>query len=42
MRLNSWQLLGVVLLIVGLVWILWDRRAPEPQMSEPPAATQPR
>jgi len=26
MKLNFWQWLGVVLLIVGLVWLLYARR----------------
>ena len=43
MRLNFWQWLGVVLLVIGVIWWLYDRRAaePKPPPADLPAATAP-
>ena len=45
MKLNFWQWLGLILLIVGAAWWVYERQnkpaAPAP-IPTPPAATQPR
>ena len=45
MRLNFWQWLGVVLLVVGLAWLLYARRdrgtPTTPPPADVPAATAP-
>jgi hypothetical protein len=45
MKLNFWQWLGVVLLVVGLIWLLYARRDREatttPAPGDVPATTAP-
>jgi drug/metabolite transporter (DMT)-like permease len=43
MKLNFWQWLGVVLVVVGLIWFLYSRRATTAPQSptDLPAATSP-
>jgi hypothetical protein len=43
MKLNFWQWLGVVLLVVGVLWTLSKRRGekPSPPPADLPAATAP-
>jgi hypothetical protein len=43
MKLNFWQWLGVVLLIIGVAWWFYDRRsrAAAPAPANPPAVTAP-
>jgi hypothetical protein len=44
MKLNFWQWLGVVLLVVGLVWLLYSRRdrgATTTPTTDVPGATAP-
>ena len=38
MKLNFWQILGLVLVVVALVYIIYDRMKPAPAPS--PASTQ--
>ena len=37
MKLNFWQWLGVVLLVVGLIWLLYARRDRGVTTTPPPA-----
>ena len=42
--MNPWQIIGVVLLLVGLIWIVYDRfvAAPDPvEGDDAPAAVEP-
>ena len=44
MKLNFWQWLGIVLLVVGLTWLILGRRDRDAQTtptSDAPAATAP-
>jgi hypothetical protein len=43
MKLNFWQWLGVVLLIIGVAVFIWDKRRtqPEPLPGAAAPATQP-
>jgi len=43
MKLNFWQWLGLILLIVGAAWWVYERQASTgTPVPTPPAATQPR
>jgi len=39
MKLNFWQILGVVLLIAGAAWWFYEKRNPSPDAKTVPAAT---
>jgi hypothetical protein len=44
MKLNFWQWLGVVLLVVGLIWLLYarrDRGTTSPPPADAPTPTAP-
>jgi hypothetical protein len=42
MKLNFWQIMGVVLLIAGGAWWIYDKNHPKPAPITAPAATQPK
>jgi hypothetical protein len=42
MKLNFWQILGVILLIAGAVWWFYDKTHPKPATNTVPVATQPK
>jgi hypothetical protein len=45
MKLNFWQILGVILLIAGAAWFIYRENQPKsnpPVPTNPPAATQPK
>ena len=46
MKLNFWQILGIILLIAGLCWWIYNKNHATPTTTGPvpstPAATQPR
>jgi hypothetical protein len=42
LKLNFWQILGVVLLIAGVVWWVYEYNHPKPASVTVPIATQPK
>jgi len=44
MKLNFWQWLGILLVVVGLIWFIYSKRertTPQPAPADLPAATAP-
>jgi hypothetical protein len=42
MKLNFWQILGVILLIAGAAWWVYDKTHATPASKTVPIATQPK